>query len=268
MGYTLYIDESGDTGIAKVRSATSSGSSPHMTLGAVLVENADKENLLKVLNDIQNTIGRKELHCNTMKHFQKVYYAKTIAQQKIVCFGVISYKQTLGSYSQSIDHDNTKYFNKCAQYLLENVGEFLEEISINKDDLSVVFEEGHHRYGKFRKFFQICQRNPHHPRTRLLQNIDYKKITDAPKSSDLLLAIADLVAHAIFQIVNRIDRNYHLSETRYLKELHKRFYCNATDQNICPKGLKPIHSLDEIGLNEDDEILISQLKGDLLLPDK
>ena len=43
--YTLYIDESGEAGINKVRSDLSPGASPYMTLGGCLVANSDAEKI-------------------------------------------------------------------------------------------------------------------------------------------------------------------------------------------------------------------------------
>ncbi len=266
MSYTLFIDESGESGISHVRTDTTPGASPYMTLGAVLISDDNRENLTSVLSEITANFGKKSLHCNKLNHRQKIYYSKKMSEQEIVCFGLISCKATLRDYSARIDQENTKYFNKCAMYILECVGEFMKVNSISSDELTVVFEEGHHDYAKFRSLMGTCQSTPFHPRAHLLQQIALNKIVDASKAKEPLLTIADLVAHALYQAVNKSEDNYQLTEIRYLKELHKRFFCSPKTKKICPTGLKPIHSLSKIGLDRESQAIISQLEGEMKLP--
>lgn len=258
--YTLYIDESGETGLSKVRTEKTGGASPYLTLGAALVQDNDHDTFVDRLAEIAKAIGKKTLHCSTMKHQQKVFYAREIAKEEVLCFGVISLKETLGSYKADISSDGTKYFNKCAQYLLERVGEFMKEHDIPSKDLRIIFEEGHHDYARFRSFINMCQRYPKHPKTRLLQQIEVGKITDAPKDKEPLLQIADLVAHALFKAVDKAAGNYFIPEPRYLNELNKRFYSNKGTGMIIGAGIMPIHTLKQLKLDSDVHALLEAFK--------
>lgn len=267
MAYTLFIDESGQSGIRKIATETSAGASQYFILGAALIDNREYCSIKQSLEDVRTTIGnKKHLHCSTLNHNQKVFFAQKVAEMNIVCFGLISRKQTLGEYKQEIEGDSTKFFNKCAVYLLECVGDFLSQHDISQNDIKVVFEEGDHDYAKFRSYIHKCQSNPFHQRARLLRRFSLQKIVDASKEKEPLLQIADLIAHALYQTVTKEKSSLGVTEIRYLQEIHTRFYCNPQTKKICPAGLKPIHSIDQIELEPQYKEMFSNFKGNLRLP--
>lgn len=259
--YTLYIDESGETGLKKIRAPTAVGASPYMTLGGVLIPDPIKEEVISHLDEITKTIGRKNLHCSNLNHRQKVYFSREMSKISIVFFGVISLKSTLGNYKNDINSDGTKYFNKCAQYMLERVGSFLTEQKISSNQLKIIFEEGYHEYAQFRSFIKACQISPIHPNTKYLRNLDIAKIFDASKVDEPLLQIADLVAHSLFKAVDKTERNYFIPEPRYLSEIHKNFYHDPKTKEILNFGLRPIHKLSQINLDEDVYALINSFSA-------
>ena len=162
MKYTLYVDESGQSGIKKVKSDTEGGASRYMTMGGVLVRNENCEHLRKVLAELTSVVGKADLHCSRLKHNQTVRFAQTLAKEDVVLFGVISLKETLGSYKDDIGNSDKKYYNKCAQYLLEKVGLFLEQVGCNENDISVRFEDGGFDYGGLRGLIYSCRKSPRH----------------------------------------------------------------------------------------------------------
>jgi Protein of unknown function (DUF3800) len=264
--YTLYIDESGETGISKVRSGTITGASPYMTLGAVLVENENRSRLEKKLAEIEALMGKESIHCSRLKHTQKVFFARAISAEKIVCFGVISLKSTLKWYKDVIRSDAVKYYNKCGQYLLERVSKFMKEYEIDAADLDIIFEEGTFNYAKFRSFIGKCRDNPLHKNTKLLKHISVGKIVAASKAKEPLLQISDLVAHALFKSVDKTDRNFHIPEPRYLYEIQKRFYCDKESGEVLKHGIMALHNLSELKLDAEVHNLISNIEGEMKLP--
>ncbi len=259
--YTLYVDESGDIGIERIRGNGQGGATPYLTLGAVLVNNDHEEALKTKLQEIEQKIGKNSLHCNELNHAQKTYFARTIAQEEITLFGLISNKSTLAGYAQLIDGDVRKYYNKCAIYLLERVGAYLKEKEIAAGDLTICFEEGPFDYGKLCNFIRACQRNPFHANARLLQNINSYDLAPYPKEDKPLLQIADLVAHALFKSADRHDGNYNIPEPRYLNEIHERFYCDQDTLRIEGTGLKSIQNLYQLQLDPAVHDLIDNYKG-------
>ncbi|WP_018688110.1 DUF3800 domain-containing protein [Ahrensia kielensis] len=261
MKYTLYIDESGEAGINKVRTDTSGGATPYMTLGACLVPSSYENKIADRLARIQEDLNRSHLHCSELSHPQKVYYARTIAKEKFLCFGMISEKRTLGAYSQAIEGDSTKYYNKCAQYLLERVGLFLKMKDIEADDVSIFFEEANFNYSALMTLINRCQENPINEQTKLLRRIDHLKIRTSPKGDKPSMQIADLVAHSLFKSVDKSKANFHIPETRYLNELRTRFFNCPETAKIINFGIKPVHKLPELKLDDDVHLFFKNLKA-------
>jgi hypothetical protein len=54
----LFIDESGEAGIRTVRSDSSSGASPYMTLGAALIHNSARNAIEDTLTNIASEFGK------------------------------------------------------------------------------------------------------------------------------------------------------------------------------------------------------------------
>lgn len=245
MSYTFYIDESGDAGIKKIRTGNAGGASPYMTMGGVLIPDSLSQGLEKNLDELKASISlRTDLHCKSLTHEQKVRFSQFLGQQNVTCFGVISLKSTLGSYNNNSGY----YYNKCAQYLLERLGIYLEtQNNISPNEVKIIFEHGNYEYQKLKGLIATCQRNPIHPNTAYLKNIDVNLISSEVKDEKPLLQLADLVAHALYKTVDGGTRN--VTEQRYLKEIKSSFY--SQDGKIIGKGLYPVHSIYELKLEPE-----------------
>ncbi|KZK76908.1 hypothetical protein PsW64_04753 [Pseudovibrio sp. W64] len=250
--YLLVIDESGEAGIARFRSADGAGhgASPYMSLGAALIPCSRIDKFREELERIKAALKVKDLHCRDLNHPKKVYLARQISQLVIQCFGVLSYKPTLKSYAESIETNAHMFYNKCCKYLLERVGEALIEHGISSENVQIIFEEGNFEYEKLKNFVRACQRKPLHENAKFLKAIDPDQISAVAKEDESLLQIADLVAHALFSTVNKSRQNFKIPESRYLYELRHRFYADE-DGLIMNKGIKLIHKIADLGLDPD-----------------
>ena len=108
------------------------------------------------------------------------------------------------------------------------------------------------QYSSMISFLQAIQATPLDDRALAIRNIDVFSIVAVKKKDQPLMSLADIGAHALFAAVRRDDRTYALNETRYLKELSPVFLCSQSG-SIVPKGLKPIHSLRDLALQETTE---------------
>lgn len=232
-----------------------------MTLGAVIIPDDDRNVLEDKLAEVTERIGKKDLHCSNLSHFQKLFFAREIIKCNLRFFGVISHKATLGVYRHRISTDDKKYYNKCVQYLLERVGWFLEARSINKRDVSIVFEKSNCDYEMMRRFLERVQSNPHHEMTKKLQNVDVSAINPKTKAEEPLLKIADLVAHSLFKCVDKHKDNYDIPEARYLKELAPRFFGHPDDEKVLGAGLYCVHSPWEAKLDPEVRQMVLDLKA-------
>lgn len=193
--FTLVVDESGEAGIRNVRSDSTRGASQYMTLGASLISNRSRKAVEDTLNKISERFGKKSLHCSQLSHNQILHFVSEVTRRKMRLFGVISRKDTLGSYKSDIAGDSSMYYNKCAQYLLERVGWFIKVRKIPSENLDIVFEEANVDYEKMRNLLRKCQSDPKHLKTQKLQYIHVGNIVQKKKSEEPLLKLADLVAH-------------------------------------------------------------------------
>jgi hypothetical protein len=147
MPFTVYIDESGETGLVKVRQGSSPGASTYFVVGAAVMQPATQYHARRVLGGLQETFSKKKWrHATELDHNAKTFFAREAAQIHARYFAVISNKATLRDYGEKIEKDPQKYYNKCLKYLLEKVCEYLSCFGAKDDDLSVVLERRNHDY--------------------------------------------------------------------------------------------------------------------------
>ncbi|MEJ1993327.1 MAG: DUF3800 domain-containing protein [Maritimibacter sp.] len=262
MKYTLYVDESGQSGIKKIRSRTDGGASRYMTLAGVLIPETKKAEIRSELSQLAKEFGKHDLHCNKLNHNQIVKLAQRISRMKIMLFGVISLKETLKGYADDINNNDKYYYNKNAQYLLERVAHFMELHSLTENQLSVVFEEGNFDYQKLRSLLSLCVRNPLKPATRRLAGrVNPSAIRACPKNGDPLLQLADVVAHALYRLVDDSPSTYEVKETRYISEMKARFFSEKDTGEIVGYGIFPVHYLRDIKADADVERFLRELRS-------
>lgn len=257
--YLFLVDESGDAGIERIRAEGQGGASPYMTLGGVFIAQDVAEYARDEIRKLCLEVGKATLHCKDLRHFQKLHFARTVASMPIVIFGLISYKSTLGGYKEAIQGDSTKFYNTCARYLLERLGDFMSVNDIKAHEVDIVFEEGNFAYGKLRNYISICQDRPmgktsqQLANVKLLKHLSSNRINATPKADEILLQLPDLVAHAIYKCVDKSNGCFNITEPRYLEEIANLFYANPENGKVVGNGLKPIHNLSSLDL--DAEIL-------------
>lgn len=257
--YTFLVNESGESGIENVHGIEERGASPYMTLGGVLIPSQNSQHMRDFLRNVESRIGKK-LHCKNLNHTQKRYFARELAKKQILCFGVISFKHTLGIYREEIERDNRKFYNKCAQYLLERLGHFMTRYDVASSDVNVVFEDGNYDYGALRNLIRKCRNNPMRLESRVLEKIIPEQIYNVPKTNEPLLTCADLVAHSLYKVLHRSDRDLGMPEFAYVEELSDKFYSHDLSGKVLHFGVKPVHSLSDLNGGEEVERFLRALK--------
>jgi hypothetical protein len=262
MTCTVFIDESGDTGITKIRDQNSGGSSPFFCLGAVVMRRATQIETRKLLDQLQEDFRKTKRwkHATDLNHAQKVHFAKTLAAKRLRFYGLISNKSTLEEYKSQIDWDPHKFYNKCITYLLELVGADLIKFSNEFLEPQIVVEQRNHNYDTLRRYIVKVKENPIYPESKYLSAINPFGLIAKSKDEEDLLRVADFVAHSLYSCVNKTPDNFGHTEPRYWNELSSRF---ATDNNgkVLGSGIKCIHSLEQVDLDADVAELISQARG-------
>lgn len=208
---------------------------------------------------MSSEIGKTSLHCSKLKHYQILHFIRQVTKQPMRLFGVISLKDTLGSYKRTISDDSSMYYNKCAQYLLERVGWFMESRKIPPKNLDIVFEKANVDYDKMRNLLSSCQSNPRHAFTKKLRYIDTCNIVVKKKGEEPLLQLADMVAHALYKCVEKPSKNFGIAEPRYLRELGPSFFGHPETQAVVGAGLYCVHSTRDLKLDTEVEETFNSL---------
>ncbi|MEM8537799.1 MAG: DUF3800 domain-containing protein, partial [Pseudomonadota bacterium] len=105
MSCTIYIDESGDTGVTKIRDLNKPGSSPYLCMGAVVMRRASQLEAAQLLDQLQSDFKKPKRwrHSANLNHQQKVHFARQLASKRLRFYGLISNKSTLDGYASKID---------------------------------------------------------------------------------------------------------------------------------------------------------------------
>lgn len=253
MSFRVFIDESGEAGISRVRDGASPGASPYMVLSAVVVQPAAEIEVRRAVEQFRSEIGRKNWkHATELNHSQKVFFCRLVSKLPVRLFGLISRKDTLAEYRDQIDSDPQLYYNKCAQYLLEKVFAYLLPQISQPEHVSIVFERRNHDYDRMIRFLGKVKENPFYSESKVLRLLNPFSIIAVPKGEEDILEVADLVAHGLFQCANKSSSNFSIPEYRYFEEFQSRFGADERGV-ILNTGLKCIHSLEKIGLDKNIE---------------
>lgn len=262
VSYTFVVDESGHAGINKIRSSTHGGASPFMTLGGALIRERSRGEIEADLIRIAQKAGINHIHCKDIKnHFKIVYCAREISKLDVRLFGLISRKDTLGSYREKIEHSHSKYYNKCVQYLLEKLALFLQNNNIDGSLVNIVFEDFNNDFEKLKNLIRACQRKPHYEQTKLLQHLDIDRMSVKSKCDEPLLQIADVAAHALFKCVDKEPKQCEITEPRYFKELSSAFAANPKTKRIANYGLHCVHNISALRLEPEISAMFYTIEG-------
>ncbi|WP_170332221.1 DUF3800 domain-containing protein [Ruegeria arenilitoris] len=260
MSCFIYIDESGESGIAKVRDGKQGGSSPYFVLAAAVMPRAVAINAKRVLDSVNSDLGKKWRHATDLSHSQTVYWSRKSVEVNLRYFAVVSNKATLGAYSDRIQKDPQKFYNKCAVYLLERVGKYLLNRGFANEPPTVIFETRNHDYDAMRRYIGKIKDNPMHSDAKYLRVFNPFAITTRSKEEEPLLKYADLASYAVYQCANKTPKNFSIPEPRYFVELSKRFGADEAGK-ILGNGVKTIHTLEQLNLDSDIEGLFRSIKA-------
>ncbi|WP_417598780.1 DUF3800 domain-containing protein [Pararhodobacter oceanensis] len=255
--YQVFIDESGEAGLKRIRTADSPGASPYFVMGALVCTDASANRVRKLMDRFRADVQKKSWkHATELGHAEKVHLARQLGAQKDVrFFAVLSNKSTLREYGKYIDYNSHKFYNKCACYLLELICKVLKARGAREEDISVVFEERNHDYDAMRRYLTKVKDKPHYSHSRSLEILNVFGISAMKKGEDALLDVADFIGHAVYQLVNKSESNFFIPEPRYFQELSPRFAASNNGE-IEGVGVKYIHSLKQLKLDADIEMIL------------
>lgn len=259
---TIYIDESGDAGVSKIRDEQSGGSSPFFCMGATVMRGASQIEMAKLLDELQEDFRKPKRwkHATDLSHPQKVHFAKRLASKRLRFYGIISNKHTLEGYKEQIDWDPHKFYNKCLSYLLEIIARDLARFGDSFIDPRIIVESRNHDYDALRRYLGKLKENPIYSQSKYLARINPFALVPKAKDEEDLLRIADFVSHSIYSCVNKTLDNFGNVETRYWQEMSSRFAADESGR-ILGSGLKCIHSLKQVNLEREVEQMFKSARA-------
>lgn len=215
-GYVAYIDEAGETGLAKIRPIDENGSSEWFMLSAVVLRAKWEHDVVDWVREIRDGIGikqRPDLHYRTLSPTRKVAACTRIAKLPLRSFVIASNKKNMRQYrnERAAKVPSQQWFyNFCIRLLLERVTAFCAERSHRdygeKRPVKIEFSRcGGHRYSQTRAYqyylglqqegdtVYLKKRQPVRGMIRMDLMFDY------PHDERAGLQLADIVASAFYQ---------------------------------------------------------------------
>lgn len=253
---TLLIDESGDQGLDRVMTHENPfGASSYLTMGAALVPTSHLPMYRETLEAIRTKLEVRALHCTDMSHAQVSYLAKEVSNLRMITFGVISKKSTLGDYQDTLKGENQAqdYYNKCSQYLFELVASYASTKNLDASNIDIIFEEKRgHDYRRLGRYLTAIANRPMNSRAAKLAHLIPFQIGHKTKLDEPALSVSDAVAYALHKAFCSENNKLNLTEQRYLRELKSKFHrCPDTGQ-IANFGVKFIKGPVDMGLQGAD----------------
>ena len=255
--YYFLVDESGDQGLDVVSTKSNPfGASSYLTMGGVLVPVSKEPEVLSTLESVKDKLDVEHLHCTDLSHPQVSYFfSSEISQMKVLAFGLIFKKSTLGDYKEQITgaKQAQDYYNKCTHYLLELLASFISEKSIPGSDVKIVFEHKRgHDYERLSRYLRSIAEKPIDRRAAKLAHLSPFQLEAKTKEEEPLLALADCAAYALHKAFCSENNRLGITEQRYLREIKDKFWADPERGKIANFGLKFVKGPISMGLSGND----------------
>ena len=246
--FIAYIDEAGDEGFGKLKTADGNGGqSRWLLIGACLVGAEDDHKLPALRDAILKRLpgNRRDLHFRDLNHDQRVFVAQEIGKMPVGAAVTFSHKATLpGSKWEPVFRQKGYLYNYLVRWLLERLTlECCPLPGEGTNTLRLVFSRrGGTDYATMRDYLILMRdgRELMQPvRSIRWEVLDVNNIAVEAHKKWAGLQIADCITSAFFQAVE--TNPYGNVETRYAEELRPRLIRRGA--NAVNHGVTPVPSL-------------------------
>jgi hypothetical protein len=215
-GYIAYIDEGGETGLAKVRPIDENGSSEWFVLSAVVMRAKWEPDVVGWVREIRDAIGvkqRPDLHYRTLSPTRKVAVCTRVAQLPLRGFVIASNKKNMRRYrneNAAKIPSQQWFYNWCIRLLLERVTAFCDERTLRdfgeRRPIKIEFSRcGGHRYSQTKAYHAYLSFQQEGDKVFLQKRQPVRDLLstdlmfDFPHEQRAGLQLADIVASAFYQ---------------------------------------------------------------------
>jgi len=266
--FIAYIDEAGDEGLGKLKTADSGGQSKWLMLGGILVREEFDRRLPAWRDEIMAMFPAKQrtdLHFRFMNHSQKVAAVEYLANKRFGVCCICSNKTTLTSKQSWLDRFKEKgyLYNYMTRFLLERMTSALRSVADSSGEdvtLKVVFSRRSNTDYRSMADYLSLMRDGKEVASPV-RSIDWgifdpKNIKVENHSRWAGLQLADIVTSAV---AAGFEPNlYGHYEPRYALTLAKRFI--ARNKSIIDSGLTLLPSLVNCPLDTAQRKFVADLE--------
>lgn len=248
--FNIYIDESGDDGMAKFRAPGSGGGSSHwLVIGACIVRTSRDLELVALRDNIKNecrpNAKGRAIHFKDMNHSQKRRACQIIAGKPLRFSCVLGLKNTPDA---AVFTDKNQLYFYLTRYLIERISWFCRDhrTQVREGDgrARITFSRrGGLNYDSFASYLRRLR--DHEDTSVHWPVIDIEAVQAQDHSRLAGLQIADCGTSAIAAAIEQDQ--YGNIENSYLREIAGNIY-NRTG-NYLSYGLKLLPQIDDAGLN-------------------
>ena len=245
IGYIAYIDEAGDFGLNNVAPIDRRGASEWLVMSGVVVRASNEHAVIDWLRNMRQNARNTQsldLHFRTLGDGQKKIICSSVAGLDLRLFVVISNKQNMRRHrnpsAAAVSGTRAWFYWWLCRLLLERITDFCERRNVidATPGLKVRLEFSRRRDLKYREFTGYMTKlwlqrggrvflNKREPKWSVF---DPKDVADFDHQSRAGLQIADVVASAFYQAVNR--DNVTQCNAEYAELLRPRIWSRLRDQ--------------------------------------
>lgn len=223
IGYILYVDEAGDTGLKRVRPIDPGGSSEWLVLGGVLIKSSREPETVQWVRGLRLHIKgaqRPDLHFRLLSESRKAAICAATALLPLRGFAVLSNKKNLRGYrnrrvEEARPSSHEWLYNYCVRLLLERVTDYIAHRTVGDygefRHLRIVFSNrGGMRYTQTREYHDLLKNQARAGLTVLTKReIDWRVlhphlVSAVPPVMNAGVQIADVVASSFYQAADAL----------------------------------------------------------------
>lgn len=266
--FVAYIDEAGDEGLGKLKSASSGGQSKWLVIGGIVVRDDHDKQLPTWRNEIMALFPAKQtrdLHFRNLNHGQRVAACDYLAKKRFGICCVCSNKSTLLDNAKWLRIFKQKgyLYNYLTRYLLERVTSSLRAVADQSGqavELRIVFSRRANTDYQSMRDYLILMRDGRE-RIRPVRTIDWTvfspdgiKVENHSRWAGLQLA--DIVTSATAMALE--PNAYGHYEPRYATILANRFL--AKQRKVVGCGLTLVPPLAKCPLDDAQRAFVTGLQ--------